>query len=66
MSNLKIYAYKHPGDFHRMWRETKIVKETKDYYVTYTPRRTFVIENNGSKWHTKEDAICYFSKKKMV
>ncbi len=61
---IKIYAYKHNGDFHRLWPETILLSETKDYYVTASPYKSRVIENNNHYWFTKEVAISYFSKKR--
>ncbi len=60
----KIYAYKHNGDFHRMWNESEILKETKDYIICHTPERTLVKESAGHFWKTREPAIAYFSKKR--
>lgn len=60
----KIYAYKHNGDFHRLWSESEILLETKDYFVTKTLSKVKVIEAENRYWYTKEPAICYFSKKR--
>lgn len=64
MKNTKIYAYKHNGDFHRMWSESEVLQETKDYMVLNTKNNTRVIESTNHCWYTKEEAICYFSKKR--
>ncbi|MGL5020856.1 MAG: DUF402 domain-containing protein [Mycoplasmatales bacterium] len=64
MNKIKIFAYKHNGDFHRLWSKSEIVLETKDYFITKTPNRVRVIEQESHFWFTKEPAICYFSKKR--
>lgn len=64
MKDTKIFAYKHNGDFHRLWSESNIIYENKDYIVAYTKVNTRVIESSNHCWYTKEDAICYFSKKR--
>lgn len=61
---IKVYAYKHNGDFHRMWPDTYLLSETKDYYVTGTYVKSKVIESNNHFWYTKEPALCYFSTKR--
>ena len=59
-----IYAYKHDSSFHRIWTRSEMLAETKDYYITYTPKNVRVIECKQSFWRTKEPAVCYFSKKR--
>lgn len=59
---VNIYAYKHDGSFHRFWGNQKIIKETKDYYIVASPKKTKVHESTGYYWFSRELAISYFSK----
>jgi len=61
---IDIYAYKHDSSFHRIWTRSEVLADTKDYYVTYTPKNVRVIECKQSFWRTREPAVCYFSKKR--
>lgn len=64
MNKIKIFAYKHNGEFHRLWTESEILVETKDYYIISTPQKVKILENGHHVWYTKEPAIGYFSKKR--
>lgn len=59
---MKIYAYKHDGGFHRMWYSTREIVQNKDYFINYIPKGCIVVEGIKRKWHTREPAIVYFSK----
>lgn len=62
-TKIKTYAYKHNGQFHRVWTENFLLNETKDYYIVATNQNVRVIETKNHFWYTKEPAINYFSKK---
>ncbi len=59
---VRIQAYKHDGEFHRMWSHCFLLEENADYYVLVSVRAK-VVETNGRVWHTKEPAVFIFSKK---
>lgn len=62
-SRMNIYAYKHGGIFHRVWKDAMLLKETKNYYIVATPSNTRVFEKSAYRWTSRELAINYFSKK---
>ena len=57
-----VQAYKHFGGLHREWSHSYVLEDNEDYYVLASIRAA-VIESDGRKWHTKEPAIFYLSKK---
>ncbi|CAM4232260.1 nucleoside tri-diphosphate phosphatase [Lederbergia lenta] len=57
--NIQIHSYKHDGNIHRVWDETKILKATR-HLVIGGNDRTLVTESDGRTWITREPAICYF------
>ncbi len=57
--NIRIQSYKHNGQIHRTWHETKVLKATK-HVVIGGNDRTLVTESDGRTWITREPAICYF------
>lgn len=59
---LKIHKYKHNGKIDRCWQEATFLGEDEDYMI-FANYKSFVIENDGRTWKTKEPAIMYFSKK---
>ncbi len=68
MNNIKhkwvrIQAYKHDGALHRIWSHNYVMDDNEDYFVLVS-NRSYVIESNGRKWHTKEPSVFIFSKKK--
>ena len=58
---LKIHKYKHDGKIDRCWNEATFLDET-DEYLVFANYKSFVIEEDGRIWRTKEPAIMYFSK----
>ncbi len=58
---LKIHKYKHNGKIDRCWNEATFLDENDDYMI-FANYKTFVIEEDGRTWRTKEPAIMYFSK----
>jgi protein associated with RNAse G/E len=57
---IRIQAYKHDGEFHRMWSHCYVLEDNDDFIVLCSIKAR-VIENGGRIWHTKEPAIfiCY-------
>ena len=64
-SNLKVHCYKHNGKIHRTWDEVIILDETTDRLICGNSR-VKITESDGRIHKTKETAIMFFSKKKMV
>ncbi|RST72320.1 DUF402 domain-containing protein [Siminovitchia acidinfaciens] len=58
-SNIQIQSYKHNGNIHRIWAETKVLKAT-NHTIIGGNDRTPVTESDGRTWITREPAICYF------
>lgn len=58
---VRIKAFKHDGAFHRLWSHNYVVLDDEQYYVLASSR-SYVIENNGRRWHTKEPSLFIFSK----
>ncbi len=59
---VRIKAFKHDGTFHRLWSHNYVVLDDEQYYVLASSR-SYVIESNGRRWHTKEPSVFIFSKK---
>ena len=57
---IRIQAYKHDGEFHRMWSHAYVLEDNEDYIILCSIKAR-VIENGGRVWHTKEPAlfICF-------
>lgn len=56
---VQIHGYKHDGSLHRVWTNSIVIEDCKDYLVTGN-LKTKVIESDGRSWYTKEPALCYF------
>lgn len=57
--SISIQSYKHNQQIHRVWKNTKVIKQEDNLLLT-AHKRTRVIESNGRSWYTKEPALCYF------
>lgn len=57
--DIQIHSYKHDGNIHRIWSETKVLKATQNLVIGGNDR-TVVTESDGRTWVTREPAICYF------
>lgn len=53
---IQVQAYKHDGSLHRVWSPAYLVEETDEYWALAS-KASSVIESNGRKWITKENAI---------
>ena len=54
-----IQSYKHDGSRHRTWSKGLLI-DKKEHELVVVTDHTFVVENDGRKWLTKEPAICFF------
>jgi len=62
-SSVYIQAYKHDGSLHRTWDQGYVLEADEDHYVIVT-NKTWVVEQDGRKWYTREPAVCYFYTKR--
>lgn len=62
---MQVQAYKHDGSLHRQWSPAYLVEETEDYWALAS-RASSVVESNGRKWITKENAIFLLFKKEWM
>ena len=62
-SPISIIAYKHNGEFHRLWRKGTILSSSSNRIIIMN-NKTLVRESNDKEWYTKEPAICVFYTKK--
>jgi len=53
-----IQAYKHNGHLHRNW-DTSYVLETNDDGIVLMTNKTWVIDEDSKRWHTREPALVY-------
>lgn len=56
---IQIYAYKHDGNIHRIWRQATLLEKDTNVAI-FANIRTRVIESNGRNWMSKEPAIIFF------
>ena len=59
--NVFVQSYKHDGTLHRTWSKALVVDILEDCYVVVTDH-SWVVEDDGRKWLTKEPAICFYYK----
>lgn len=59
--NVFVQSYKHDGTLHRTWSKALVVDILDDCYVVVTDH-SWVVEDDGRKWLTKEPAICFYYK----
>ncbi len=57
----QTHCYKHNGKIHRIWKESMVIDNTKEYLVCGN-YKTQVIEDDGRSHYTKEPAIVFFYK----
>jgi len=62
-SQVYIQSYKHDGSLHRTWCMGYVLEADEDHYIIVT-NKTWVIEDNGRRWYTREPAVCYFYTKR--
>ncbi|MDD2575697.1 MAG: DUF402 domain-containing protein [Acholeplasmataceae bacterium] len=56
---IQIYAYKHDGNIHRIWRQATLL-DKDEHVAIFANIRTRVIESSGRNWMSKEPAIIFF------
>ncbi|MBQ7222991.1 MAG: DUF402 domain-containing protein [Erysipelotrichaceae bacterium] len=54
-----IVAYKHDGHVRRSWDQGFVLESDDKHYVIIT-NKTWVQDDDGHKWYTREPALCYF------
>lgn len=54
-----VQSYKHNGSLHRTWSKALVI-DKKDNYVVVVTDHSWVVEDNGRRWLTKEPAICFY------
>ena len=54
-----VQSYKHNGSLHRTWSKALVVDVKEDFVVAVTDH-SWVVEDNGRRWLTKEPAICFY------
>ncbi len=59
---MQIEAFKHGGDFHRLWSHGFVLEDNEDYIVIFSTR-TRVLEFNLRRWRTKIPAVFILFKK---
>ncbi len=58
-SSVYIQSFKHDGSLYRTWDQGFVLESDKNHCVIVT-NKTWVIEQDGRKWFTREPAIGYF------
>lgn len=56
---VKILSYKHDGHIRRLWDQGFVLEADEQHYVVVT-NKTWVKDDDGHHWYTREPAICYF------
>ncbi|MBQ3385304.1 MAG: DUF402 domain-containing protein [Erysipelotrichaceae bacterium] len=56
---VSIISYKHDGHIRRNW-DRGFVLEANDKQFIIVTNKTWVQDDDGHKWYTREPAICYF------
>lgn len=56
---VKILSYKHDGHIRRLWDQGFVLEADEDHFVIVT-NKTWVKDDDGHHWYTREPAICYF------
>lgn len=54
-----VQSYKHNGSLHRTWSKALVI-DVKDNCVVVVTDYSWVVEDNGRRWLTKEPAICFY------
>lgn len=56
---VSIYSFKHDGHVRRSW-DQGFVLESDDRHFVIVTNKTWVVDDDGHHWYTREPAICYF------
>ena len=59
LTYVKILSYKHDGHIRRLWDQGFVLESDETHFVVVT-NKTWVEDDDGHKWYTREPAICYF------
>lgn len=54
-----VQSYKHNGSLHRTWSKALVIDILEHCAVVVTDH-SWVVEDNGRRWLTKEPAICFY------
>lgn len=58
-SYVKILSYKHDGHIRRLWDQGFVLESDEEHFVVVT-NKTWVRDDDGNHWFTREPAVCYF------
>ena len=56
---VNIVSYKHDGHIRRSWDQGFVLTADEEKFIIVT-NKTWVEDDDGHKWYTREPAICYF------
>ena len=56
---VSIISYKHDGHIRRNWDRGFVLEANEKQFIIVT-NKTWVQDDDGHKWYTREPAICYF------
>ncbi len=62
-SYVSIYSFKHDGHVRRNWDQGFVLESDEDHFVIVT-NKTWVVDDDGHHWYTREPALCYFYRDK--
>ncbi len=58
-SYIRILAYKHDGHVRRCWDQGYVLEADENHCVIVT-NKTWVKDDDGHHWYTREPALCFF------
>ncbi len=58
-SYISIFSFKHDGHIRRNWDQGFVLESDEDHFVVVT-NKTWVWDDDGNHWYTREPALCYF------
>ena len=58
-SYISIEAYKHDGHIRRIWDQAFVLFSSEEKVIAVT-NKTWVQDDDGHRWYTREPALCYF------
>ena len=62
---VNIISYKHDGHIRRNWDRGFVLEADENHFIIVT-NKTWVQDDDGHKWYTREPAICFFYADKWV
>lgn len=54
-----VQSYKHNGSLHRTWSKALVI-DVQEHCAIVVTDHSWVVEDNGRRWLTKEPAICFY------